>query len=151
MRGAVVVLVAAFAGACSPVAPTPTSNGSPLPTVIPTTVTAMVSCQPYGLPPVPVPFTYESKHVTPTEAEHIGLALYQACLGAAASTMPTSNLPVSTNVQGMPGQLGGPNAGYEVWLIRVDAPIAGQSAQSPIWIEVSKATGAPTVVTIGRD
>jgi hypothetical protein len=117
-------------------------------TSTPRPTSGAISCQPFGYTPAPIAFSFASGPVTSSAAEQTAVALFRACV------LPTSTITelMSSSVAAT-GTPTGPNAGQPVWRVQVDAtvnePSPGGVYQSHFWIEVSQATGVPTVVAYG--
>ena len=105
-----------------------------------------ISCQPYGYTPAPVAFSFASGPVTAAQAEETGVRLFRACELPGVRDLTSSTEPGT-------GRGGGPNAGQAVWIVKVDATVTDRAAratyQSHFWIEVNRATGAPTLIAYG--
>lgn len=119
---------------------TPSPPPSPPPGVI--------SCQPFGYTPAPIPFSFAPGRVTASAAEQTAVALFRACLLPTATISDLTSSSVAAT-----GSPHGPNAGQAVWRVQVDATITdastGEGHQSHFVIEVNEATGVPTVVAYG--
>jgi hypothetical protein len=100
-----------------------------------------VSCQPIDSSPRPIAFSFAPGNVTSSVAEQTAAALFRACQNPGSVTDLTSSSKATTGVKL------GPNAGQAVWLVQVDATVAGAaSVRVAYLIEVNQATGVPTII-----
>ena len=131
MRHSWLLLVPALFAGCA----------SPMPTDI--------SCQPYGYSPAPITFSFAPGPVTASVAEQTAVALFESCSASDAATTITDLTSTVGAAAGAPG----PNAGQDVWLVKVDATVAdsfsGATYPSHFLIEVNQGTGIPTIVGYG--
>ncbi len=110
-----------------------------------------VSCQPVGMSPAPITFSFAPGASTAASAQQTAVAMIRACgstpLDAGPGTMDPDTL--TATVEEGKGELPGPNSGRDVWLVRIDARTKDGIGQMHYLVEVSKETGAPTLVGIG--
>lgn len=106
-----------------------------------------ISCQLYGSSPVPAAYSVLPAPATAAAAEQTAIALFRSC------QRPKTVSNLSSSTKATTGMQRGPNAGRAVWLVQVDGTITeaspGARYQSHFLIEVSQATGVPTIVGQG--
>ena len=110
-----------------------------------------VSCQPVGVSPAPMAFSFPPGPATAASAQQTAVALVRGCASTPGNGGPggVDGNSLTSTVEAGTGELPGPNSGRDVWLVRIDAKANDGIGESHYLVEVNKDTGVPTLVGIG--
>ena len=145
--GRLVILVAGLVVACG--GPAVSENPT---TAVDPRVSAVVSCQPFGSPDVPITVTFASGPVTAEVAQATAIAMLRSCAATPDENGVTVTIAeLSSSVKAGVGGRMSPNAGQPVWVVDLDTTEGVKADQWHAYysIEVNMATGLPTLMAIG--